>query len=794
MALVGDLIIQKDNSNATDHAIELRVGIGVSLSKRFSQAVIARRWLVIFTTLLICLPLGFGVKFLTISQESRDMFGPKNPQLRAFEELEQTFTRVENIFFVLAPKEGDIFTPETLLVIENLTEEAWTTEYVNRVDSVTNYQHTVADDDDLLVDKLIPSADNLSVQDLDRIRTIALNEPLILNRLVSEDGRVAGINIDLHFDGEKDQAVKKANWAWAKKDQLIRDYDWLNVYVTGSTIISASFAETGLRDLKTQTPLMYIFVITLMVILLRAISGVIAIVVTTFLTLVSAMGLAGWLGLSLTPISSNIPVIILTVVVAHGIHLMVAYYQGLRKGSDKNTALMESIIANLQPIFLTSLSTAIGFFSLNVLADVPPIQQIGNIVGFAVCLAFFLSLTFLPAFTSVLPNRVGSSSSRSESFMETFADWVIRNRNGLFVGTSLTAIFLMSLAPLNVVSDQFSKYFAEGTPIRTDTDFTDENLGGLYRIEYSLDTKKSQGVTDPEYLNTVEKFAQWYREQEHVTHVNTYTDVLKQLNQRLNSNQKEYYKVPETKELSSQYLLLYELSLPLGLDLNNMLSFDKSASRMIVSLPSLKTYEFIEIQEKAKNWLKENSPDLFQEGSALSLMFTHIGIRTMLGGVKGAFLALFLITIALMISFRSIKMGLVSVLPNLLPGATGFGVWYLLSGEVGFSLAMVLGITMGIVVDDTVHFLTKYLRARETRSPEDAVRYAFSSVGVALAITTLVLVVGFSMLGISDFKMNSDPGCMVGIVIMIALLFDFLLLPPLLINFDRFIYRHAKSG
>ena len=764
------------------------------MSARFSQAVIAHRWLVVFVTLLICLPLGYGIKFLTISQESRDMFGPKNPQLRAFEELEETFTRVENVFFVLAPKEGDIFTLETLSVIETLTEEAWTTEYVNRVDSITNYQHTVAEGDDLLVDKLIPLADNLLVQDLDRIRNIALNEPLILNRLVSRDGRVAGINIDLHFDGEQDQAVRKANWAWAKKEQLMRDHDWLDVYVTGSTMISASFAETGLRDVKTQTPLMYIFVITLMIILLRAISGVIAIVVTTFLTLVSAMGLAGWLGLSLTPISSNIPVIILTVVVAHGIHLMVAYYQRLRKGLDKNAALVESIIANSQPIFLTSVSTAIGFFSLNVLADVPPIQQIGNIVGFAVCLAFFLSLTFLPAFTSILPNRVGLSSSRSESFMEKFADWVIRNRNGLLVGTSLTAFFLMSLAPLNIVSDQFSKYFAEGTPIRTDTDFTDENLGGLYRIEYSLDTKKSQGVTDPDYLNTVEEFAEWYRGQKHVAHVNTYTDVLKQLNQRLNSNQEEYYKVPETKELSSQYLLLYELSLPLGLDLNNMLSFDKSASRMIVSLPSLKTYEFIEIQEKAKNWLKENSPDLFQEGSALSLMFTHIGIRTMLGGVKGAFLALILITIALMISFRSIEMGLVSVLPNLLPGATGFGVWYLLSGEVGFSLAMVLGITMGIVVDDTVHFLTKYLRARATRSPEDAVRYAFSSVGVALAITTLVLVVGFSMLGMSDFKMNSDPGYMVGIVITIALIFDFLLLPPLLINFDKFIYRQANSG
>ena len=208
--------------------------------------------------------------------------------------------------------------------------------------------------------------------------------------------------------------------------------------------ISASFAETGLRDVKTQTPLMYIFVITLMVILLRAISGVIAISHDLFNPCFGD----GFGRLVRSLSYSNLfeySVIILTVVVAHGIHLMVAYYQGLRKGSDKNTALVESIIANLQPIFLTSVSTAIGFFSLNVLADVPPIQQIGNIVGFAVCLAFFLSLTFLPAFTSVLPNRVGLSPSRSNLY-GNFADWVIRNRNGLLVGTSLTAIFLMSLA------------------------------------------------------------------------------------------------------------------------------------------------------------------------------------------------------------------------------------------------------------------------------------------------------------------------------------------------------------
>ena len=205
-----------------------------------------------------------------------------------------------------------------------------------------------------------------------------------------------------------------------------------------------------------------------------------------------------------------------------------------------------------------------------------------------------------------------------------------------------------------------------------------------------------------------------------------------------------------------------------------------------MSVPSLPTPAFIELQENAKAWLHENAPELEQEGSSTALMFTHIGIRGMLGSVKGALIALVLIAIVLLTTLRSVKIGLISLIPNLLPGALGFGVWYLMDGHVGQSLSLVLGVTMGIVVDDTVHFLSKYLRARRVQglSAEDAVRYAFQRVGVALWITTLVLISGFMMLGISDFRPNGDMGLLVSIVIGIALILDFLLLPPLLILLD----------
>ena len=757
------------------------------IESRFPLLVIKYRWLILGLTLLIVGAAGSGTSLLTISTEYRDNFGPDNPQLIEFEKLEATFSRVDNVFIGIAPKQGDVFTAETLQVVANLTEEAWRTKGVSRVDSLTNYQHTRVEDDDLLVDNLVEFPSELSAEEMAEVRRVALNEPLIANRLISRDGKVTGVNIEYRFDkNATNSEVEAAHWAWEQKAAIVAAHPELEVFTTGSIIISATFSETAIRDLSTQTPLMFLLVIVVMALLLRSVTGVIAIVLTTLITIVCAMGTAGWVGIQISPMSSQAPVILLTVAVAHGVHLLVSFYQELREGGEKTSSLVDALTINIHPITLTSISTAIGFLSLNFLADVPPIQDIGNVVAIGVVYAFVFSLTFLPVFVYLMPAGVKPGKSKTNHVMALFAEWVIRYRTALLSVSVFVSVVLVSLAPMNIISDQFSKYFDESIPLRHDTDFLDQNLGGLYRIEYSLDSGEPQGVSNPEYLARVEAFAKWYRQQEHVTHVNTYTDIVKRLSKNLNGDDEAWYRLPESQNLAAQYLLLYELSLPFGLDLTNLISFDKSSSRMIVSVPSLPTPEFIKLQDNAKAWLHENAPEMAQEGSSAAMMFTHIGIRGMLGSVKGALIALVLIAIVLLVTLRSVKMGLISLVPNLLPGATGFGVWFLLNGHVGQSLSLVLGVTMGIVVDDTVHFLSKYLRARRTQgmSAEDAVRYAFQRVGVALWITTMVLISGFMMLGISDFRPNGDMGLLVSIVIGIALILDFVLLPPLLILLD----------
>ncbi|MFT7539010.1 MAG: putative RND superfamily exporter protein, partial [Lysobacterales bacterium] len=214
---------------------------------------------------------------------------------------------------------------------------------------------------------------------------------------------------------------------------------------------------------------------------------------------------------------------------------------------------------------------------------------------------------------------------------------------------------------------------------------------------------------------------------------------------------------------------------------------DKSATRVVATLESLSTIEMLSLEDRAKQWLKTNMENIEAFGASPTLMFAHVGKANVKGMMMGTTLALILISFILIIALRSFRMGIISLAPNLFPAAVAFGIWGLAVAEVGMSLAMVSGMTLGIVVDDTVHFLSKYIRARreQNMSAEDAVRYAFSTVGSAIVITSIVLVAGFSVLTFSTFRLNSDMGLVTAMIIAIALIFDFLFLPAMLIMFDR---------
>ncbi len=279
-----------------------------------------------------------------------------------------------------------------------------------------------------------------------------------------------------------------------------------------------------------------------------------------------------------------------------------------------------------------------------------------------------------------------------------------------------------------------------------------------------------------------------HRAQPETMHVFTLTDIIKRLNKNLHADDPAKHTIPDNRDLTAHFLLLYEMSLPYGLDLNDRINVDKSSTRVVVRIKTISTKEFLALDQRAQTWLKDNAPHIKSGlGSGTGMMFANIGQRNIRSMLFGTTVALVLISLILIIALRSVKIGLISLIPNLAPAAMGFGLWGFMVGEIGLSLSVVSTMSLGIVIDDTVHFLSKYLRARRENNlnSHEAVCYAFRTVGRALIITSIVLAAGFFVLATSSFELNSGMGLLTAIVILFALAADFLFLPPLLMKLEE---------
>ena len=745
-----------------------------------------------FWTILVCLVFAVvaagGVPKLEFKNDYRVFFGEENPHLIAFESMQKVYSKSDNVSFVVVPKGNTVFTAEHLVALKKLTKESWQVPYSTRVDSVTNFQYSYAEEDDMIVEDLVMNAKNLTSADLAKIEKVALNEPLLVNKIISESGHVSVVNVTVQLPGINPmvETPEVADSVRAIKDKFLADNPGTEVYLSGMIMMNTSFGEASIDDGSTLIPLMFLVVIIAIGFLLRTITGTFATVLVIIMSIVTTMGLAGWLGFYLTGPSSSAPTMILTLAVADCIHILTSMFYEMRHGADKRSAIAKSLQVNFQPILLTSITTAIGFLSMNF-SDSPPFRDLGNLVAMGVMLAFVFSITIFPALLTVLPMKVKIQKGNEKDKMSVVADFVISKRKLLLPLTSVVIIAFAAFIPNNELNDDFVKYFDDRVPYRVATDFMQDNLSGMMVLEVSVKTNVASGINNPNYLNKVSAFSDWLRDLPETDHVNTITDTLKRLNKNMHGDDPSWYKLPDSQEMSAQYLLLYEMSLPYGLDLNNQLDVDKSSSRIVVTFKNMTSTEMINVEQQINSWFEQNAPEFDVDIASPSLMFAHIGQRNIVSMLIGTTFALILISILLGVALKSWRYGAISLLPNLIPAAVSFGIWGLYEGQIGLGLSVVIGMTLGIVVDDTVHFLSKYLHARRDKQADTiaAVHYAFGNVGRALWITTFVLVAGFTVLAQSSFKMNADMGWLTAVTIFVALVVDFLFLPPLLMLLDK---------
>lgn len=742
---------------------------------------------VIAVCLLLSTLAAVGGKDLYFRGDYKVFFEATNPQRMALEEMHKVFNKNENSSIIIAPDSGNVFTAETLTLIRRLTEDAWQTPYSSRVDSMTNFQHSWSQQDDLIVEDMLAEYDELDQAKIEQIREVVLAEPNLVNLLVSATGHVAVVNITVQLpDGNQTPQVYEIT-EYVKKmaDNYAAEFPGHKFYHTGMVQLNNAFASSAQDDAKTLIPLMFVVIMLVIWLLLHSLTGTLATLVIITCTIAATMGLAGWAGLFLSTASVNVPVIVMTLVVADCIHVISSMLFALQQGQSKKQAISYSLQANLMPVVITSVTTSIGFFILNF-AEVPIIADLGNLSALGVMFACGLSLTLLPAMLMVLPISTKVHKAKNIATFRRFSDWLITHHRRILPYSVVVFIAAIGFASVNQLNDVAVEYFAKSTTFRQAADFQQHNLSGMSTLNFAIYTGRESGINEPRVLQVIDGFSDWLRQQAEVDHVSTLADTFKRLNKNMHGDDENYYRLPQSRELTAQYLLLYEMSLPYGLDLNNQLDIEKSAIRITATLQNLGSKEFTDFEQRAQQWMQNNAPELTLKAGSPPLMFAHIGEANMGSLIRGSIVALILISALLVVALKSWRLGAISLVPNLMPACIGFGIWGWLSGNINMGLSVVLSMTLGIIVDDTVHFLAKYRRARaQGKSAEDAIRYVFASVGRALWITTLVLSIGFATLTLSDFALNSDMGLLTSIIIAVALAVDFLFLPAFLLLLDK---------
>jgi predicted RND superfamily exporter protein len=751
----------------------------------------SRPKLVVFTALLLFAILAGGPR-AAFSTDYRIFFSKEDPGLAAFEKLEKVFMKTDNVLFVVhAKNERSIATREGLAAIQELTDAAWRTPYASRVDSLTNFTVVEAQGDDLsqhaLVDRPASSLDDAT---LEAIHARASGEPLLVGGLLSRDGSTGAVNVTLRLPGHGTAEVTEAaSFARALVARVAARYPGLEIRPCGMALMNDALMQASVGDLAVLVPAMIVVMMIAMVLLLRSVAATVAVAIVLVASSALSMAVAGWLGYPLTPPAVAAPMMVLTVAVADGVHVVLAAMNGLRDGLDKRAAIVRAIGANLEAVTYTWLTTVVGFVCLNY-SEAPPVRHLANMTSFGVTAAFVFSVTLLPALLALLPMRASRPDAETREggvsrSIERLARFVLRCRWVVLAGATVVTASAGLLASRLEINDQFVQYFGKSIAFRRDADFTMKHLSGIYRLEYQVASGAPGGITEPAYLERLDAFAGWLRSQPEVDHVYALSDVLKRVNQVTHGGALSEYVVPKSKEDAQESLFVYEMGLPAGLDLRDRIDTEKTTTRVSVTVKDMSTREMTGFKSKSEAWLRANAPAAMSaEATGPVVIFSALSERNARSMVQGDFVSLALISLCMMIVLRSARLGLLSVVPNVVPIVIGYGVWRLAVGELNIVASVAGSISLGVIVDDTIHFLTKFRNVMHVEAdPAVAMRKTLVHVAPAMLSTSGILVLGFVVLTLSSFRMVSDLGWLSILVVGIAPLADLVLVPALVLVF-----------
>lgn len=739
----------------------------------------------IISLLLVGISTGFisGNHFVN---DFNSFFKEGFQEYKTYRSLKERYQHEDSVLLLVNNDDVLRFSKSLLVSIDTLSHQLENTPYALQVDSILSLPISRSDNDFFTIDYPLQEPKNLTQKKIAEIFDTIKDDSRVLGLNISKDNKTAAILLSVHINGDRIRATKEI-MAYVRnvvESQKTKE-PTLTIHLLGSVAFQEALLDTFAKDVRNLVPIIGLLGVIILWLLSRSIGALVGGGVVIVFSIIGAIGISGLWGTQFNQTSMLSIVLIFIIGLADCVHINTNFLLNLGLGMQKDVALRESIKHNLRPVFLTSITTALGFLSLNF-NDSPPFVVLGNVTAVGVMLALLFSLGVLPFLLSVLPTKKKKLYENFPKIFEAICDFSIRRSRFCVAATVAIIGGSLLFLPQNRINNNEVGYYSASSPIYQSIEYAKDNFSGTQSFYISIQNVETDSVNDTGFLSTIEELMQWLEVQAGVNKVVSYVDILKSLNRSVHDDQEVFYRLPNSEKKANDLLTLYQLSLQNGGAINHYLDLNENVVKVTVLTDQLNNQQLIAMQIAVKQWVREKANGITVEVGGRSLMFAHMGQSVIKSMILGAVTALLTITLIMIIGLRSLRYGLIGMIPNVLPALAVYGYWGLFVGEIDVAAATAFCISLGIVVDDTLHIINKYQLFRmEGLLPEDAINKTMGLVGPALFTTTLVITSGLVVISFSGFGPNETIGMMTAPIIVLALVLDFLFLPPLLVLLDK---------
>jgi len=754
--------------------------------KKFISLITEHPKLVIFLNLLVITLLALPIYRIHINPDLQALIPSDDPELLRMEELEEEFGGLDLILIIYHT--ADIFSSEALQLIENLTRDLELLPEIDHLISLTNYESIFSEDETIMVDRFIREIPS-NQQASDSLAAAAKTDPMIGRILVSEDHSYSAFLI--FPDTEIDEVTSVDTIRNVVLPYQLQGHD---LRLGGMPVIRSQISEDISRDTSVFIPAGMLLIALLLYFSFRSRRGTILPLLVVFLSILGTLGLMAWLGLMLSVISSIMPIMLIAIASAYGIHIITRYFEDCSTMSDEadSKSVVASVLEHMfRPVFLAALTTIIGFLSL-LSHILPASREVGALTSFGVFLAFGLSITFIPA-VLVLFNKPSKERQNKNTtnrllsrILVMIGNLVFEQRWIIIVGfIIITIIALMGIPSVELDSNPLNYYSPESN-VRVVNSIIDENFGGSTTMSVVIEGD----IKAPKILNQIELIQAYLEDRDGVGYTLAITDFIKLMNQSLNGGDHAYYRIPESRELVSQFLLLYSMESSDGY-LDSYVDYEYHMAQIVVHMNTLDVYHMVDIQRELNEFLNDNiRVDNKPKSEGYAVLLGNLMPMMVKGQTRSLILSVILAALVTGLVFRSLAAALISAMPLAFAIAGVFGLMGYMGIYLNTATSMLSSIMIGIGIDYTIHFLFRFRsEIRKGLSDQEATIKSLSTTGQGIIINGFSVIMGFAVCMLSTFIPIFFFGWLIAVSIFMCLISALTLLPIVLIlTRPKFIY------